>query len=73
MLDEETHRIFTQRAYQARQDAGLTRQQVAELIICNQSSIGYIERGDVRNPSLGMAYSMAKLYNVSIYWLLGEE
>ena len=53
----------------ARISTGLTRKQVAERIGISYAVLTHYETGD-RNPSLNVLYSLAKLYKVSVDYLL---
>lgn len=55
-----------------REDADLTQQQVAQILLCDQSlySTKY-ERGERELP-LGLAVKLADLYHVSLDYLVGR-
>ena len=53
----------------ARLSTGLTRKQVAERIGISYAVLAHYETGE-REPSLNVLYSLAKLYKVSVDYLL---
>lgn len=53
----------------ARISTGLTRKQVAERIGISYAVLAHYETGE-REPSLNVLYSLAKLYKVSVDFLL---
>jgi len=53
----------------ARLSTGLTRKQVAERIGISYAVLAHYETGE-REPSLNVLYSLAKLYKVSVDFLL---
>lgn len=53
----------------ARISTGLTRKQVAERIGISYAVLAHYESGE-REPSLNVLYSLAKLYKVSVDYLL---
>ena len=53
----------------ARISTGLTRKQVAERIGISYAVLAHYETGE-REPSLNVLYSLAKLYKVSVDYLL---
>ena len=55
----------------ARQDAGLTQKQVAELLFCDQSLYSKYERGE-RDLPLKLAIQLADFYHVSLDYLAGR-
>lgn len=56
----------------SRKNANLTRKQVAERIGISYSVLAHYECGE-REPSLGVLYRLARLYNISIDSLLDNE
>lgn len=54
-----------------REEKGLSRKQVQELIDVSQQYIGEIERGE-GNPSLEILIKLAEIYNVTIAELIGD-
>lgn len=60
------------RIREERQRARLTQEQLAELVGCNESYIGQIERG-VKNPSLEIIVGIANALNVTVDYLLADN
>ena len=56
----------------ARRRAGLRQEQVAEAIGTHPVTISKYERG-VQDPSTDLLSAMARLYQVSLDWLLGHQ
>jgi len=52
--------------------ARLTQEQLAEIVGCNDSYIGQIERGN-KNPSLEIIVCIANALNVTIDYLLSDS
>ena len=70
--DEE---IVLNRLEEARADAHLSRQELADLVVVHYQTIGYIERGEY-SPSLVLALKIAEELKVSIehlFWLEKEK
>lgn len=61
---------FSLRIKKAREDAGYTQQQVAELTEISRSNISKYETNALE-PNLETMGILAQFYNVSIDWLLG--
>ena len=53
------------------QDADLTQQQVAQILLCDQSLYSKYEGGERELP-LGLAVKLADLYHVSLDYLVGR-
>ena len=62
--------IFTQKIKKARQEAGYTQIQVADLTGILPSKIAKIETG-AQNADIETIGILAEFYNVSIDWLFG--
>lgn len=62
--------IFAGRLKNAREQAGYTQQQVADLTDISRSNISKYET-DALEPNLETLATIAQFYNVSIDWLLG--
>ena len=60
------------RIREERQRARLTQEQLAELVGCNESYIGQIERG-AKNPSLEIIVGIANALNVTVDYLLADN
>ena len=69
---EEVRGKVAQRLRAAREMAGLSQGQVAEMMDLHRPTISEIEAGRRRVPSEELA-EFAKVYRVSTSWLLGEE
>ncbi len=54
-----------------REDADLTQQQVAQILLCDQSLYSKYERGERELP-LGLAVKLADFYHVSLDYLVGR-
>jgi len=48
-----------------REERGLTRKQLADLVGANYQTIGYIERGEY-NPSLDLAFKFCEVFGLPI-------
>jgi len=62
--------MFFKRLYDLRTDNDLTQQQVAEYLTCNRQVYARYERG-IREIPISMLVKLAKLYNVSIDYIVG--
>lgn len=56
----------------ARQDTGMTQQEVAEKIGVTQCMYSYYER-DFKKPTLAVAGRLAKVLNISVDYLADDE
>jgi transcriptional regulator with XRE-family HTH domain len=68
----ERARELGNRLKAARRKAGLRQEQVAEAIDSHPVTISKYERG-IQDPSTELLGAMARLYGVSVDWLLGVE
>lgn len=68
--DKMYKEIFAERIKNARETAGYTQQQVADLTDISRSNISKYET-DALEPNLETLGALAQFYNVSIDWLLG--
>ncbi len=64
--------MFFKRIHDLRNDNDLTQQQVADYLMCNRQVYARYERG-VREIPVSMLIKLAKLYNVSIDYILELE
>ncbi len=64
--------MFFKRLYDLRVDNDLTQQQVADFLVCNRQVYARYERG-IREIPVSMLIKLAKLYNVSVDYILGLE
>ena len=55
-----------------RQERGLSRKELAELVEVNPQTIGYLERGDYR-PTVELALKLAQAFGVSVETLFALE
>jgi DNA-binding XRE family transcriptional regulator len=55
-----------------RQERGLSRKELAELVGVNPQTIGYLERGDYR-PTVELALKLAQAFGVSVETLFALE
>ncbi len=62
--------MFFKRLYDLRTDNDLTQQQVADYLTCNRQVYARYERG-IREIPISMLVKLAKLYNVSIDYIVG--
>jgi transcriptional regulator with XRE-family HTH domain len=60
------------RIKEERTKSRLTQEKLAELVGCNDSYIGQIERGN-KNPSLEMIVNIANALNVTVDFLLADN
>ena len=68
-MDQE---LFRKRLRQARKNAGMSGQQVADMLWTTQTVIARYETG-VRIPNILRVAELAQLYGVSIDWLCGRD
>ena len=66
----ERARTFGQRLKMARKDAGLSRQDLADVIGITVNGFGLYET-DLREPSLKTLVKIARRLHVSLDWLIG--
>lgn len=55
-----------------RQEKGLSRKDLAEMVAVNPQTIGYLERGDYR-PTVELALKLARAFGVSVETLFALE
>lgn len=55
-----------------RQERGLSRKELADLVSVNPQTIGYLERGDYR-PTVELALKLARAFGVSVEALFALE
>ncbi|MCR4692334.1 MAG: helix-turn-helix domain-containing protein [Firmicutes bacterium] len=61
--------MYFKRLYELRTDNDLTQQQIADYLVCNRQVYARYERG-IREIPVSMLIKLAKLYNVSIDYIL---
>ena len=61
--------MFFKRIHDLRIDNDLTQQQVADYLMCNRQVYARYERG-IREIPVSMLIKLAKLYNVSVDYIL---
>lgn len=61
--------MFFHRIHDLRVDNDLTQQQVADYLMCNRQVYARYERG-IREIPVSMLIKLAKLYNVSVDYIL---
>lgn len=66
------HQEFCKRLRQARHNAGMSGQQVADVLCTTQAVISRYELGE-RFPRIDRVAELAMLYGVSIDWLCGLD
>lgn len=64
--------LFFKRIHDLRIDNDLTQQQVADHLMCNRQVYARYERG-IREIPVSMLIKLAKLYNVSVDYILDLE
>ena len=62
--------MFFKRLYDLRTDSDMTQQQVADYLTCNRQVYARYEHG-LREIPVSMLIKLAKLYNVSIDYIVG--
>lgn len=62
--------MFFHRIHDLRVDNDLTQQQVADYLMCNRQVYARYERG-IREIPVSMLIKLAKLYNVSVDYIVG--
>ncbi len=70
--NENQKKQIAGRLREAREYAGLSQGQVAQMLDMHRPTITEIEAGR-RNVSADELSEMAKIYDVSVSWLLGED
>lgn len=70
--EDERKQIIAARAREARRLAGLSQNQVAGLMGLHRPSISEAEAGR-RNFTAGELAKLAKIYDVKVSWLMGED
>lgn len=56
--------LFALAIYQARIDAGLAQEAVAQLVGCSDTNISTLEAGKEPNPKVGNILALCKLYDL---------
>ena len=69
---EEDHAMHFKRIRDLREDHDLTQQQVADKLCCQREVYRRYETGHREIP-VSYVIQLAKMYNVSIDWMLGES
>ncbi len=64
--------MYFQRIYELRVDHDMTQQQVADYLTCNRQVYARYEKG-LREIPVSMVIKLAKLYKVTVDYLLGLE
>lgn len=64
--------VFGRRLRQLRTEKGLSQKEMAKSIDITSASLSAYENG-TKNPSLGVAISIAEKYHVSLDWLSGAD
>ncbi len=64
--------MYFQRIYELRIDHDMTQQQVADYLTCNRQVYARYEKG-LREIPVSMVIKLAKLYHVTVGYLLGLE
>lgn len=62
--------MFPERLKTLRQAANLTQTELAEKILVSPRTVSFLEKGD-RSPSIDTLIAVAKLFDVSVDYLLG--
>jgi transcriptional regulator with XRE-family HTH domain len=66
----EARRLIGSRMREARQNCGLSQQDVADVLFCDQATISRMERGIV-SPDTAQIRVMSGLFQLSVLWLMG--
>jgi len=66
----EARRLIGSRIREARQSCGLSQQDVASELFCDQATISRMERGIV-SPDTAQIRVMSGLFQLSVLWLMG--
>ncbi len=64
--------MYFQRIYELRIDHDMTQQQVADYLTCNRQVYARYEKG-IREIPVSMVIKLARLYQVTVDYLLGLE
>lgn len=64
--------MIAERLTAAREKVGLSQSEVARRIGATQAAISYFEQG-LKIPSVPVLLNLAKLYNVSMDYLVGND
>lgn len=66
----EAKLVIGRRIREARLNCGLSQQDVAEAIFCDQATVSRIERGLV-SPDAAQIRVLSGLFQLSVLWLMG--
>jgi transcriptional regulator with XRE-family HTH domain len=66
----EARHLIGSRIREARQNCGLSQQDVASELFCDQATISRMERGIV-SPDTAQIRVMSGLFQLSVLWLMG--
>lgn len=66
----EAKQLIGSRIKEARLNCGLSQQDVAEAIFCDQATVSRIERG-LAAPDVAQIRVMSGLFQLSVLWLMG--
>ena len=66
----EAKRLIGSRIREARQQCGLSQQDIAEALFCDQATVSRMERGIVA-PDTAQVRVMSGLFQLSVLWLMG--
>jgi len=66
----EARQLIGSRMREARQNCGLSQQDIADALFCDQATISRMERGIV-SPDTAQIRVMSGLFQLSVLWLMG--
>lgn len=66
----DARRLIGQRIREARLNCGLSQEDVAEAIYCDQATVSRIERG-LACPDAAQVRVLSGLFQLSVLWLMG--
>lgn len=66
----EAKHLIGERIKEARLNCGLSQEDVAEAIFCDQSTVSRIERGLIA-PDVAQIRVLSGLFQLSVLWLMG--
>jgi transcriptional regulator with XRE-family HTH domain len=66
----EARQLIGCRMREARQNCGLSQQDIADALFCDQATISRMERGII-SPDTAQIRVMSGLFQLSVLWLMG--
>ncbi len=67
---QESRQIIGQRMKEARLNSGMSQQDIAQILHCDQTTISRMERGTI-SPDCAQIRALSSVFQLSILYLLG--